>query len=120
MIFLMSNIMKFFQTYGFSYILLILLTFSGTWYFISNDNNKLASASEKSIASVVTISSFNNAGISSNQGGIGSGIVFSEDGYIVTNLHILSGQNINVKLNNGNNYPAAIIGIDQNADIAVF
>jgi Trypsin-like serine proteases, typically periplasmic, contain C-terminal PDZ domain len=44
---------------------------------------------------------------------------FFEEGYIVTNLHILSGQNINVKLNNGNNYPAAIIGIDQNADIAV-
>ena len=111
--------MKFFQTYVFSYILIILLTFSGTWYFISNDKNKLASASEKSIASVVTISSSNNITIPTSQGGIGSGVVFSEDGYIVTNLHILSGKNINVKLNNGNDYPAAIIGIDKNADIAV-
>jgi len=111
--------MKFFQTYGLSYLLVILLTFAGTWYFISNDKNKLVSASEKSITSVVTISSSNNISSSVNQGGIGSGVIFSNDGYIVTNFHILSGKNINVKLNNGNNYPAAIIGIDKNADIAV-
>ena len=111
--------MKFFQTYGLSYILVILLTFAGTWYFISNDKNKLVSASEKSITSVVTISSSNNISSSINQGGIGSGVIFSDDGYIVTNFHILSGKNINVKLNNGNNYPAAVIGIDKNADIAI-
>ena len=111
--------MKFFQTYGLSYILVILLTFAGTWYFISNDKNKLVTASEKSITSVVTISSFNNMSFSANQSGIGSGVIFSDDGYIVTNFHILSGKNINVKLNNGNNYPAAVIGIDKNADIAV-
>ena len=50
---------------------------------------------------------------------MGSGVIFSEDGYIVTNLHILSGNNIDVKLNNGKNYSASIIGIDKNADIAV-
>ena len=111
--------MKFLQTYGLSYILVILLTFAGTWYFISNDKNKLVSASEKSITSVVTISSSNNMSLSANQDGIGSGVIFSNDGYIVTNFHILSGKNINVKLNNGNNYPAAVIGIDKNADIAV-
>jgi len=111
--------MKFLQTYGLSYILVILFTFAGTWYFISNDKNKLVSASEKSITSVVTISSSNNMSFSAKQGGIGSGVIFSDDGYIVTNFHILSGKNINVKLNNGNNYPAAVIGIDKNADIAV-
>ena len=51
--------------------------------------------------------------------GIGSGVIFSDDGYIVTNLHILSGNNINVRLNNGKNYSANIIGIDNNTDIAV-
>ena len=111
--------MKFLQKYGLSYLLVILLTFLGTWYFISNDKNKLVSASEKSITSVVTISSSNNLSYSANQNGIGSGVIFSEDGYIVTNFHIISGKNINVKLNNGNNYPAAVIGIDKNADIAV-
>ena len=77
--------MKLFQTFYLNYLLIIFLTFSATWYFISNDKNKLVSASEKSISSVVTISSSNN-GYSSNKNGIGSGVIFSEDGYIVTNL----------------------------------
>ena len=103
--------MKFFQTLGLNYFLIIFLTFSATWYYISDDKNKLVSASEKAISSVVTISSSNN--------GLGSGVIFSKDGYIVTNLHILSSNNINVKLDNGKNYSANIIGIDKNADIAV-
>jgi len=111
--------MKFFQTSFLNYVFVILLTFAGTWYFISDDKNKLVSASEKSISSVVTISSVNNKLIKNNRSGIGSGVIFSYDGYIVTNLHILSGQNINVKLDNGKNYLASIIGIDKNTDIAV-
>ena len=111
--------MKFFQTSFLNYVFVILLTFAGTWYFISNDKNKLVSASEKSISSVVTISSVNNKLLKNNRSGIGSGVIFSYDGYIVTNMHILSGQNINVKLNNGKNYLASIIGIDKNTDIAV-
>ena len=111
--------MKLFQSFNLNYLLIIFLTFSATWYFISNNNNKLVSASEKSISSVVTISSTNNQTYSSNKNGMGSGVIFSEDGYIVTNLHILSGNNIDVKLNNGKNYSASIIGIDKNADIAV-
>ena len=111
--------MRLFQTFNLNYLFIVFLTFSATWYFISNDNNKLVSASEKSISSVVTISSTNKQSYSSNKNGIGSGVIFSEDGYIVTNLHILSGNNIDVKLNNGKNYSASIIGIDKNADIAV-
>ena len=111
--------MKLFQIFNLNYLLIVFLTFFATWYFISNDNNKLVSASEKSISSVVTISSTNNQTYSSNKNGMGSGVIFSEDGYIVTNLHILSGNNIDVKLNNGKNYSASIIGIDKNADIAV-
>ena len=111
--------MKIFQTYALNYILVILLTFAASWYFISNDKNKLVSASKKSIESVVTISSSNNLPNSREKSGIGSGVIFSEDGYVVTNLHILSGNNINVRLNNGKNYLATIIGIDKNTDIAV-
>ena len=101
-----------------TYLLVILITLAGTWYFISNDKNKLVSASEKSIESVVTISS-ENMSFANNKSGIGSGVIFSNDGYIVTNLHILSGKNINVKINDGESYPASVIGIDKNTDIAV-
>ena len=101
-----------------NYILVILLTFVVTWYFISSDENKLVLASEKTIPSVVTITS-NNDLFSNNKSGFGSGVIFSDDGYIVTNLHIISGQNIDVTLHNGNNYNASIIGVDKNTDIAV-
>ena len=111
--------MKLLQTYILNYILIILLTFSATWYFISDDKNKLVTASEKSIESVVTITSSSNLKNSRINNGIGSGVIFSDDGYIVTNLHILSGNNINVRLKNGKNYSANIIGIDNNTDIAV-
>ena len=75
-----------------TYLLVILITLAGTWYFISNDKNKLVSASEKSIESVVTISSENMSFVN-NKTDMGSGVIFSNDGYIVTNLHILSGKN---------------------------
>ena len=110
--------MKFLQSNLLHYLFIGAITFIGTWYFISDDKNKLVTASQKSISSVVTISSNNNL-YSNKKSGIGSGVIFSEDGYIVTNLHILSGKNITVKLNNGKIYPAKIIGVDENTDIAV-
>lgn len=113
--------MKNIQTLGINYIFVILLTVALSWYFISDNNNKLVSAADKSISSVVTISSSpqSNLSYSNNKSGMGSGVIFSKEGYIVTNLHILNSKNINVQLNNGKNYPAKIIGIDKNADIAV-
>ena len=111
--------MKFFQTFRFNYLLVIFLTFAVTWYFITDNKNKLVSAAEKSISSVVTITSSNGRSYANNKSGVGSGVIFSDDGYIVTNLHIINSQNINVRLNNGKNFPANIIGVDKNADIAV-
>ena len=113
--------MKNIQTFGINYIFVILFTVALSWYFISDNNNKLVSAADKSISSVVTISSSTQSNLSytNNKSGIGSGVIFSKEGYIVTNLHILNSNNINVQLNNGKNYPANIIGIDKNADIAV-
>ncbi len=113
--------MKNIQTLGINYIFVILFTVALSWYFISDNNNKLVSAADKSISSVVTISSStqSNLSYSNNKSGIGSGVIFSKEGYIVTNLHILNSNNINVQLNNGKNYPANVIGIDKNADIAV-
>ena len=113
--------MKNIQTFGINYIFVILFTVALSWYFISDNNNKLVSAADKSISSVVTISSSTQSNLpySNNKSGMGSGVIFSKEGYIVTNLHILNSKNINVQLNNGKNYPAKIIGIDKNADIAV-
>ena len=52
--------------------------------------------------------------------GSGSGIIFSEDGYIVTNAHVIQGaESIKVVLNNEKEYSAVLIGADTRTDIAV-
>ncbi|MCB0409670.1 MAG: Do family serine endopeptidase [Flavobacteriales bacterium] len=50
----------------------------------------------------------------------GSGVIISDDGYIVTNNHVVSGaENIEVVLNNKKTYNAEIIGTDPNTDLAL-
>ncbi len=52
--------------------------------------------------------------------GSGSGIIISEDGYIVTNQHVIDGATeVEVVLNTGNSYTAKIIGQDTKTDLAV-
>ncbi len=51
---------------------------------------------------------------------IGSGVIISADGYIVTNAHVVSSaQTITVTLQDGNNYDARLSGVDEVADIAL-
>ena len=52
--------------------------------------------------------------------GQGSGVIISEDGYIVTNNHVIKGSDkIEVVLNNQKSYTAELIGTDPNTDIAL-
>lgn len=52
--------------------------------------------------------------------GVGSGIVFKEDGYIITNNHVVGeATEIIVALADGKEYPAKLVGADANTDIAV-
>jgi Do/DeqQ family serine protease len=52
--------------------------------------------------------------------GTGSGVIVSNDGYIVTNNHVVEGaEKVTVTLNNNKNYEATIIGRDPSTDIAV-
>jgi len=52
--------------------------------------------------------------------GAGSGVIISEDGYIVTNDHVISGaQSIKVRLSNEQEYVAKLIGSDKKTDLAV-
>ena len=52
--------------------------------------------------------------------GSGSGIIISEDGYIVTNQHVIDGATeISVILNTGDEYVAKLIGSDEKSDLAV-
>lgn len=52
--------------------------------------------------------------------GFASGIIYTADGYIVTNAHVVdSATSITVRLLNGNEYPAEIIGYDSYTEVAV-
>lgn len=52
--------------------------------------------------------------------GAGSGVIISEDGYIVTNHHVIDGANkLTVTLRDGTSYDAQLIGSDEENDIAL-
>lgn len=52
--------------------------------------------------------------------GSGSGVIISEDGYIVTNNHVISGANsIKVNLNDNRSFNAELIGADPATDLAL-
>jgi len=52
--------------------------------------------------------------------GIGSGVIYTEDGYIITNNHVAGGaEELLVTLYDGSEYPAELVGADENTDVAV-
>lgn len=52
--------------------------------------------------------------------GAGSGVIISEDGYILTNNHVIDGASkITVSLRSGESYDAQLIGTDPDVDIAL-
>ena len=54
------------------------------------------------------------------QSGAGSGVIISQDGYILTCAHVVDGAtSVKVQLQNGETYDASIVGSDATSDIAV-
>lgn len=52
--------------------------------------------------------------------GFGSGVILSDDGYIVTNNHVIDGADeISVTLNDNRTFPARLVGADPNTDLAL-
>ena len=102
-------------------ILLVILPY----LYKDMSNNKNSTGISESALSVVNIIATNSSSSSGyqmrgNQKIVGSGIIISDDGYIVTNLHIIdSKKEINVELDDGQIKIANVIGYDQRSDLAV-
>ncbi|WP_253197362.1 S1C family serine protease [Clostridium algidicarnis] len=70
----------------------------------------------------VTTKSIKDYGIFGNQAteGIGSGFIINEEGYVLTNYHVIKGaQDVKVVLNDGKEVEAKVINYDAENDIAV-
>lgn len=63
-------------------------------------------------------------GLTSSSAVTGTGFIVSENGYIVTNYHVIEyaytgGQDLTVMLHDGTRYSASIVGVEESNDIAV-
>ena len=87
------------------------------FHFLIDRNNLNFERIVKSVVIIKTKPSHTSA---FNDKHIGSGVIISDDGYIVTNLHVISGiQNFVVETNDGINLAANLIGFDKRSDLAI-
>jgi len=82
--------------------------------------NQTTAIAAKVVPSVVTIEATSSSG-----GGTGSGVVLTEDGYVVTNTHVVTldgatgDATIRVTTSDGHVYDAEVVGTDPTYDLAV-
>ena len=70
--------------------------------------------------SIVTVEVGNGSGVDGLAAGTGSGVVFSDDGYVLTNNHVVEDADfVRVILLDGRIYQADIVGTDPLTDVAV-
>ncbi len=94
-------------------------------------NTDFVAASAASTPSVVYITTMANSssngnwmdwffnGGNQNTAGSGSGIIFSKDGYLVTNNHVIESADKIEVMHNRKSYSAKLVGLDPSTDLAV-
>jgi len=92
--------------------------------FLSSSPTDFISAAEAVTPAVVNIKASQSSDFDfwggTYGGSSGSGVIISEDGYIVTNNHVIEeGKRLEVTLNDHRKYPAKLIGTDPSTDLAL-
>ena len=86
----------------------------------TNDDATLAEAvAAKCLPSVVYVETYADAGGQLQGLGTGSGVVMTEDGYLITNNHVVDGGSAYKVTIAGNTYDAELVGTDPSSDVAV-
>ena len=80
----------------------------------------IVTAVEKAKNAVVKIDKYTKISGNDRLTGTGSGFVFSSDGLILTNAHVIdSSTRLNITLLDGNEFSAEVVGRDKDSDIAI-
>lgn len=99
---------------------------------VAAENVSFADAARRSTSSVVFVKTLTGdgqaptsyfdllfGGRSGPVAGSGSGVIYAEDGYIITNNHVVEGAKIVEVVHNRRTYKAAVVGTDPSTDLAV-
>ena len=73
----------------------------------------------KCLPSVVFVETYADAGGQLQAMGTGSGVVMTQDGYLITNNHVVDGGQAFKVTIEGNTYDAELVGADPSSDVAV-
>ncbi|UKJ09207.1 S1C family serine protease [Solitalea lacus] len=83
-------------------------------------SSTIINAVAKVKTAVVKIETYTQQDNKRTGAGTGSGFLFSSDGYLFTNSHVVhSASQVHVKLHDGSQYPAQLIGQDTDTDLAI-
>lgn len=82
--------------------------------------NGYAAAAAQALPAVVSLYVSQSDAAPTRASGLGSGVILSTSGYILTNHHVIeAAQSVRVALSDGRNFKAQIIGSDPDTDLAV-
>ena len=84
-----------------------------------DESSAVISAVDKVMPAVVTIAS-SGGGPLGTSSGVGSGLIYNANGWILTNKHVVSGATkLSVQLNDTRTFDARVIGLDTLTDLAI-
>jgi len=84
-----------------------------------DESSAVISAVDKVMPAVVTIAS-SGGGPLGTSSGVGSGLIYNANGWILTNKHVVSGASkLTVQLNDTRTFDARVIGLDTLTDLAI-
>ena len=85
----------------------------------TTDETAVIAEAQKSVVTITTSTATSSAFGRGTTGGVGSGIIVSSDGLILTNAHVVAGaDSLTVQLADGRKLPGTVVSSDTAADLA--